>query len=83
MRPYFEKMTSFGKALTEQTERRGRGELRGNKEGVEQQVEEAVEAVKNAGIPEEILKKRGQLTRMGKNRISHRPRHLVPPPYTL
>ena len=61
MRPYFEKMTPFGKALTDK-QKEGAVESAQEIKRVEQQVEEAVEAVKNAGIPEEILKKRGQLT---------------------
>ena len=61
MRPYFEKMTPFGKALTDK-QKEGAVESAEEIKKVEQQVEEAVEAVKNAGIPEEILKKRGQLT---------------------
>ena len=61
MRPYFEKMTPFGKALTDK-QKEGAVESSEEIKRVEQQVEEAVEAVKNAGIPEEILKKRGQLT---------------------
>lgn len=61
MRPYFEKMTPFGKALTEK-------QIETNKENVadikavEKQVDEAVEAVKNAGIPAEKIKQRGQTT---------------------
>ena len=60
MRPYFEKMTPFGKALTDK-QKEGAVESAEEIKRVEQQVAEAVEAVKNAGIPEEILKKRGQL----------------------
>lgn len=61
MRPYFETMTPFGKALTEK-------QIEANKENVadikavEKQVDEAVEAVKNAGIPAEKIKQRGQTT---------------------
>jgi len=60
MRPYFEKMTPFGKTLTDK-QKKGAVESAEEIKKVEQQVAEAVEAVKNAGIPEEILKKRGQL----------------------
>jgi len=60
MRPYFEKMTPFGKILTDK-QKEGAVESSEDIKRVEQQVAEAVEAVKNAGIPEEILKKRGQL----------------------
>ncbi|MEA2040734.1 MAG: carboxyl transferase domain-containing protein [Thermodesulfobacteriota bacterium] len=61
MRPYFETMTPFGKVLTEK-------QIEANKENVadikavEKQVDEAVEAVKNAGIPAEKIKQRGQTT---------------------
>ena len=59
MRPYFEKMTPFGKTLTDK-QKEGAVESSDEIKRVEQQVGEAVEAVKNAGMPEEILKKRGQ-----------------------
>jgi glutaconyl-CoA decarboxylase len=60
MRPYFEEMTPFGKPLTDKQIEAARENVESIK-GVEKQVADAVEAVKNAGIPEEILKKRGQL----------------------
>jgi len=82
MRPYFEKMTPFGKTLTDK-QKEGVVESAEEIKRVEQQVEEAVEAVKNAGMPEEILKKKGPINSMGEDRASHRPRHLVPAPYTL
>ena len=61
MRPYFEEMTPLGKELTDKQ----RGDAKENIEqikAVEEEIAEAIEAVKNAGIPAEIIKKRGQLT---------------------
>ena len=60
MKPYFEEMTPFGKTLTDKQIEAAKENVESIK-GVEKQVADAVEAVKNAGIPEEILKKRGQL----------------------
>ena len=54
MRPYFEEMTHFGKVLTEK-------QIEANKENVadikavEKQVEEAVDAVKNAGDRKSVV----------------------------
>ena len=70
MRPYFEKMTPFGKEVTEKQ----KADWKENAEDilkVEKEVEKAVEAVKNAGIPAEQIKKRGQTT------IWERIEHLV------
>ena len=61
MRPYFEKMTPLGKALTN-SQREGATENVAQINQVEKEVAEALEAVKNAGIPVEVIKKRGQLT---------------------
>jgi glutaconyl-CoA decarboxylase subunit alpha len=72
MRPYFEKMTPMGKPLSE-------GQIKSATENVEQirevekQVAEAVEAVKNAGIPAEVIRKRGQMT------VWERIEHLIDP----
>ena len=60
MKPYFEKMTPFGKPLTEKQIEAAKENVN-SIQGVEKQVAEAVETVKNAGLPEKILKKRGQL----------------------
>ena len=72
MRPYFEKMTSIGKTLTDKQKESGKENEALIKE-VEQEVAEAVESVKNAGIPVEIIKKRGQMT------VWERIEHLVDP----
>jgi glutaconyl-CoA decarboxylase len=61
MRPYFEKMTLFGNALTEKQKQEAK-ENREQISQVEKQVNEAVAAVKNAGIPAAEIKKRGQTT---------------------
>ena len=61
MRPYFEKMTPFGKPLTDKQKESAAENISQIKE-VEKQMAEAVEAVKNAGIPAEVIKKRGQMT---------------------
>ncbi|MEJ2726844.1 MAG: glutaconyl-CoA decarboxylase subunit alpha, partial [Deltaproteobacteria bacterium] len=61
MRPYFEEMTPFGKELSDNQKENARENVAQIKE-VEKQVAEAVEAVKNAGIPAEVIKKRGQMT---------------------
>ncbi|MBL6968592.1 MAG: glutaconyl-CoA decarboxylase subunit alpha, partial [Desulfobacteraceae bacterium] len=61
MRTYFEKMTPLGKPLTDK-QREDSKENVSDIRKVEEQVAEAVEAVKNAGIPAEVIRKRGQLT---------------------
>lgn len=61
LRPYFEKMPDIGKALSG-------GELKRTEDNVnfikEQEgiLAEAVEKVKNAGTPAEVIRKRGQMT---------------------
>src|SRR4030042_6266296 len=61
MRPYFEKMTPIGKALTDKQREDSKENINQMKE-VEQEVAGAVEAVKNAGISAETIKKRGKMT---------------------
>ena len=61
MRPYFEKMTPVGRPLTDKQKQDTKENLDQIRE-VEKEVAEAIEAVKNAGIPAEVVKKRGQLT---------------------
>jgi len=72
MRPYFEKMTPFGKALTDKQKEDNKENIAEIQE-VEKQVAEAIEAVKKAGIPEEVIKKRGQTT------VWERIEHLIDP----
>jgi len=61
MRPYFREMTPFGRPLTDSQKESTEENVAEIKE-VEKQVAEAVEAVRNAGIPAEVIKKRGQTT---------------------
>jgi len=61
MRSYFEEMTPFGKALTEKQIEAAKENIADIKK-VEEQVAQAVETVKNAGIPDEKIKARGQMT---------------------
>ncbi|MCJ7594286.1 MAG: glutaconyl-CoA decarboxylase subunit alpha [Desulfobacterales bacterium] len=61
MKPYFEKMTAFGKALTDKQKADGKENVTQIR-AVEADVAKALEAVKNAGIPAEVIKKRGQTT---------------------
>jgi glutaconyl-CoA decarboxylase subunit alpha len=61
MRPYFEKMTAFGKALTDKQKEASQENIAQIRE-VEKQVSEAVEAVKNAGISADTIHQRGQMT---------------------
>jgi glutaconyl-CoA decarboxylase len=61
MRPYFEKMTPIGKPLTDSQKEASRANAE-EIARVEREVAEAVEAVKNAGLPSEVIKKRGQMT---------------------
>jgi glutaconyl-CoA decarboxylase len=61
MRPYFEKMTPFGKSLTEKQQEDAKENI-ADIQKVEQEVAEAVESVKNAGIPVDVIRKRGQTT---------------------
>ncbi|MBI2357433.1 MAG: glutaconyl-CoA decarboxylase subunit alpha, partial [Deltaproteobacteria bacterium] len=61
MRPYFEKMTEFGKPLSDALKRRMQENVQQIK-GAEKEIAEAVEKVKKAGLPAEVLKKRGEWT---------------------
>ncbi len=61
MHPYFQNMQPIGKALTEKQITDAQ-ENRDEIAAVEKEVNEAVEAVKNAGIPAEKIKQRGQTT---------------------
>src|SRR4030043_807568 len=61
MRPYFEKMTDLGKPLSDAQKKRMEESIKQIKE-VEKELAEAVAKVKNAGLPVEILKKRGEWT---------------------
>lgn len=72
MRSYFEKMTPLGKSLSAAQKESTRESVAQIKE-VEKEVAQAVEAVKNAGIPAQVIKKRGQLT------VWERIEHLVDP----
>ncbi len=72
MRPYFEKMTEFGRELNE-------GQIKSTEENVknirnvEAGIKEEVEKVKNVGFPEEKINARGQMT------VWQRLRYLVDP----
>ena len=61
MRPYFEKMTQFGKALTESKIKQSEENVALVRE-VEQQLQEEIQKVKNAGLPAKKINDRGQLT---------------------
>jgi glutaconyl-CoA decarboxylase len=61
MRPYFEKMTPFGLPLSDSQMKSGKENV-AQINDVEKQVAAAIEAVKNAGIPAEKIKQRGQTT---------------------
>ncbi|MBW1730396.1 MAG: glutaconyl-CoA decarboxylase subunit alpha [Deltaproteobacteria bacterium] len=61
MRPYFEIMNPIGKPLTDKQRESTKENVEQIKK-VEKEVEEAIEAVKNAGLPAEVIKKRGQMT---------------------
>src|SRR4030043_690802 len=61
MKPYFEKMTDFGKAFTEQQLKRAEENRQKIKE-VEKTVAEAVEKVRKAGLSKEEINKRGEMT---------------------
>jgi len=61
MRPYFEKMTQFGKALTESRIKQTEENVALVRE-VEQQLQEEIEKIKNAGLPAKKINERGQLT---------------------
>ena len=61
MRSYFEKMTEFGKSLSDGLKQRMRENVQQIK-GVEKEIAEAVEKVRKAGLPAEVLNKRGEWT---------------------
>jgi len=61
MRPYFEKMPEFGKPLSDNVKKKMEESVAQIKE-VEEGLAEAVQKVKEAGIPAEKLNKRGQMT---------------------
>jgi len=61
MRQYFEKMTPFGKALTDKQREAAKENIAQIKD-VEKDVEKAVDDVKNAGISADIIHQRGQMT---------------------
>ena len=61
MHPYFEKMTEFGRPLSESQLKKAEESL-GKIREEEKKLAEAVEGVKNAGIPAAVIKKRGQMT---------------------
>ncbi|MBN1907659.1 MAG: glutaconyl-CoA decarboxylase subunit alpha [Deltaproteobacteria bacterium] len=61
MRRYFEQMTPFGKALSEKQIKDAAENISEIKK-VEEAVNKAVEAVKNAGIPAAKITERGQMT---------------------
>jgi glutaconyl-CoA decarboxylase len=61
MHPYFKNMPTFGKALSDKKKAK-REENRQAIAQVEAQVAEEVARVQNAGIPEELVHKRNQLT---------------------
>ena len=61
MRPYFEKMTEFGKPLSDAVKRRMEENVQQIK-GAEKEIAEAVEKVKKTGLPAEALNKRGEWT---------------------
>ena len=61
MRPYFERMTEFGKPLSESQKKKMEESVNQIKE-VEKNLGEIVEKAKNAGIPTERINKRGEMT---------------------
>ncbi|MBI5966751.1 MAG: glutaconyl-CoA decarboxylase subunit alpha [Deltaproteobacteria bacterium] len=61
MRPYFEKMTEFGKPLTEKQIKSAEENVKQIQE-VENKIAEAVERVRKAGISAEEINKRGEMT---------------------
>jgi glutaconyl-CoA decarboxylase len=61
MRPYFEKMQDFGQELKAGQIKSTEANV-GKLQAVEAQVDEAVQKVKNAGMPAEKINARGQLT---------------------
>ena len=61
LRPYFETMPEIGKALSEAEIRRSEDNVKLIKEQ-EDIVAQAVEQVKNAGVPAETIRQKGQMT---------------------
>jgi len=61
MRPYFEKMTEFGKPLSEAQKDRMKANVDQIREA-ENALAEAAEKVRSAGLPTEKINKRGELT---------------------
>jgi glutaconyl-CoA decarboxylase len=61
MKPYFEKMTDFGKPLTEKQIKSTEENVKQIQE-VEKKIAEAVEKVKKAGLASEAINKRGEMT---------------------
>jgi len=61
MRPYFEKMTEFGKPLSDAQKKKMEGSIKQIRE-VEDVIAGEVERVKNAGMPAEKVNKRGSWT---------------------
>ena len=61
MKPYFEKMAPIGKPLSDSQKKNAKKNVEQIRQ-VEKEVEKALEQVKNAGIPVEVIKKRGQMT---------------------
>jgi glutaconyl-CoA decarboxylase len=61
MRPYFDKMIALGKPLSSRQKEMTKENVAWIS-AIEAEVAEAVEAVKNAGIPAEVIKRRGQMT---------------------
>ena len=61
MRPYFEKMTGIGKALTEATIKQTEANV-GFVREVEKQLQEELDKVRSAGLPASKINERGQMT---------------------
>ena len=61
MKSYFERMNPFGKELKKGTLKRTQENFE-SVQAAEQGIAEAVDAVKNAGLPEEKINQRGQMT---------------------
>jgi len=61
MRPYFEKMQEFGKPLTPAFLKQTETNVESIKE-VEDSIEELKEKVRKAGLPQDVLNKRGEWT---------------------
>ena len=61
MRPYFEKMDDFGRALKESEIQKSKKNI-GQIKKAEAEIKELGEAAKNAGLPEAEINKRGEMT---------------------